>query len=318
MENQTQLLREKHPFNLYPEMQADEFALLLGDMEKNGYDETKPVILYESKILDGWHRYKAAKETNKQAKYESFKGSELEALNYTMRSNFRRNLNASQRAAIATEYLPLLEMASKQRSIQNLKNQDSSEKGNVDSSVQGRSAQIAADLMGTNSKYVNEAAKLKNSDPKEFNKVKAGTKSLSRVKLEKEGKRLPKVPTGGNKLYKKVSESSNRNSPSPPSTPWKGPLSDAIAKHLDISSEFSESLESYMFRPGSDFLKAWTEYKEAMRKLRTWCVDKAGQCVHCKGTTEIFVDLHGDPLPENLGGFPVSCPYCMDGLAGEV
>ncbi|MBM9499713.1 hypothetical protein JWG44_05540 [Leptospira sp. 201903071] len=318
MENQTQILREKHPFNLYPEMQSDEYALLIEDMDKNGYDESKPVILYESKILDGWHRYKASKETNKQATYETFKGTDFEALNYTMRSNLRRNLNASQKAAIATEYLPLLEKAGKQRSIQNLKNQDSSEKSKDDSVVQGRSAQIAADLMGTNSKYVNEAAKLKSSDPKEFEKVKAGTKSLSRVKLEKEGKKLPKVPSGVKNNAKKALESSRSNSSNGSTSSWKGPLSETIAKHLDITNDFCGSLESYMFRPGTDFLKVWAEYKEAIRKLRTWCVDKASHCSKCKGTSIIYVDLHGEPMPESLGGSPTSCPFCMDGLAGEV
>ena len=94
---------EKHKYNIFPEASTDDFQLLLSDMEQNGYDKRFLIVLFEGEILDGWNRWKACKELDVVPITEVFYGTKSDAINYTMRSNKRRNLSSSQWAAIAVE-----------------------------------------------------------------------------------------------------------------------------------------------------------------------------------------------------------------------
>ena len=52
---------QHHPHaSIFPEMNSAEFDLLVEDIRANGV--RVPITLYEGKILDGRHRYKAAKK----------------------------------------------------------------------------------------------------------------------------------------------------------------------------------------------------------------------------------------------------------------
>lgn len=48
----------KHRFNIFPEMQADDYYRLVEDLSINGYDQKQPIYLYQDRILDGWNREK--------------------------------------------------------------------------------------------------------------------------------------------------------------------------------------------------------------------------------------------------------------------
>ena len=89
--------------NIYPEMQPDEFERLRTDIFTNGYDPKNPVWLFESEIIDGWNRYKACQALGITPTFKIFEGSTLDALQFLVRTNNRRDLNSSQRAAIAVE-----------------------------------------------------------------------------------------------------------------------------------------------------------------------------------------------------------------------
>ena len=52
---------EIHPAaSLFPPMSDEDFATLKADMQKNGYDPTWPLILYDGRLLDGRNRHRAA------------------------------------------------------------------------------------------------------------------------------------------------------------------------------------------------------------------------------------------------------------------
>jgi len=94
---------KKHKFNIFPEMQADDYERLKADIAANGYDESMPITVYQGDIIDGWNRYRACNELNTKPKIEQFAGSDTDAIEFVMRTNKRRNLNSSQWACIAAE-----------------------------------------------------------------------------------------------------------------------------------------------------------------------------------------------------------------------
>lgn len=94
---------KKHRFNIFPEMGASEYSELLADIKAHGFDHCQPVIIFQGEILDGWHRYMAATDAGVEHSTREFGGSDIEALEYVLRVNIRRNLTSQQRAALAVE-----------------------------------------------------------------------------------------------------------------------------------------------------------------------------------------------------------------------
>jgi hypothetical protein len=97
---------EQHPLGAcYPPLSADEFAKLKASLHDPG---TKPpAILFEGKILDGWHYYKACLEEGIAPKFETPKiTNPLEFV--THRNAGRRNLSVAARAEIAIKMANVL------------------------------------------------------------------------------------------------------------------------------------------------------------------------------------------------------------------
>lgn len=85
---------------LFPSMGGDEFAALVADIRANGLRH--PVVLYEGKVLDGWHRYRACNEAGVHPQIVAYKGSDPLAL-VLSENMHRRHLSSSQRALIVVE-----------------------------------------------------------------------------------------------------------------------------------------------------------------------------------------------------------------------
>jgi hypothetical protein len=85
----------KHKFNIFPEMNEEDYSRLKADIEANGYDETLPIWTFEEAILDGWNRQRACNELNIKPVYKQFEGSSTQAIEFVMRTNKRRNLTIS-------------------------------------------------------------------------------------------------------------------------------------------------------------------------------------------------------------------------------
>ena len=100
---------QRHKFNIFPEASKEDFERLVSDMRKSGYDESLPITIYQGDILDGWNRYRACVELGIQAATTAFDGTDADALDYTLRTNKRRNLSSSQWAAVAVEAEELLQ-----------------------------------------------------------------------------------------------------------------------------------------------------------------------------------------------------------------
>lgn len=65
---------ERHPFSArWPEMPGAEVDALANDIRENG--QIFPALLFEGKILDGWHRYLACVRADVPLKVETYRGN---------------------------------------------------------------------------------------------------------------------------------------------------------------------------------------------------------------------------------------------------
>lgn len=91
---------EQHPIALAlmpGGMDENEFSAFCADIEERGI--IMPVTLYEGKVLDGWHRYRAAKRTGSAPKFIKYEGSD--PAGYIASVNVhRRKLSSLQRALV--------------------------------------------------------------------------------------------------------------------------------------------------------------------------------------------------------------------------
>lgn len=173
---------EKHEYNIFPEMTEEKFKILLSDLSENGFDSNFPVYTYQNKILDGWNRFKACQKLNIHPEFVEFEGTDIEAIQFVMRTNKRRDLTSSQWACLAVEaeeIVSKIKEAARERQIRkpaDFVTQQIEE--------QKESAEIIADMFNTNRRYVREAEKLKTEKPEIFAKVKSGEKTLTKIKQE--------------------------------------------------------------------------------------------------------------------------------------
>ena len=87
-------------------MSEPEFAAFKEDIREHGQHE--PILLYEGKILDGLHRYRACQDLGREPRVVRFEGNPRAAASLVLGRNFhRRHLTTSQRALLAAEMCKL-------------------------------------------------------------------------------------------------------------------------------------------------------------------------------------------------------------------
>jgi hypothetical protein len=93
---------------MVPPMTAEEYAELKADIKAHGLIE--PITLYEGKILDGKHRYRACRELGLEIKTHTWRSTDELPLDYIISENIkRRHLTTGQKAALALELRPTIE-----------------------------------------------------------------------------------------------------------------------------------------------------------------------------------------------------------------
>lgn len=124
-----------HPAcTIFPPLSDDELQELADDIAANGL--RNPIVLYQSKILDGRNRYLACEIAGVEPRFTEFDGDD--PIGWVVSQNLlRRHLTASQKAVVALDLLPLLEKEAKQR-----QRQSNAYRGN------GQSAQKCANQKG--------------------------------------------------------------------------------------------------------------------------------------------------------------------------
>jgi len=162
---------EAHELALvFPPMSEPEFAAFKEDIREQGQQES--IILYEGKILDGLHRYRACRELGREPRVVRFEGNPRAAAQLVLGRNFhRRHLTTSQRALIAAEMCKLRP------------------RGNTGTSPYLTAAQ-ASTLMGVGQDLVKDAKHLLRSGDQELlRSVRDGVQSVSAAVQEKKKKK---------------------------------------------------------------------------------------------------------------------------------
>jgi len=160
--------------DIFPMMDGTDFDNLKKDLTDNGFDRTRPIILHDSKILDGRNRFKACIELNIKPSFEKFEGEE--PLKFVISTNLnRRHLTESQRACVSQDCLPFFEAEAKKREFGGIP---------VPNLEQGRSVEHAGKMFNVGKTYVSEAKKIKEVRPELFEEVKQGKRKLHEVFAE--------------------------------------------------------------------------------------------------------------------------------------
>lgn len=154
---------------VFPPMTEPEFAAFKEDIREHGQRE--PITLYEGKILDGLHRYRACQELGLEPRVVRFEGNPRAAAQLVLGRNFhRRHLTTSQRAMVAAEMCKLRP------------------RGNTGNSPYLTAAQASA-LMGVGEDLVRDAKHLlRQGDEDILRAVREGLQSVSAAVQEKKKK----------------------------------------------------------------------------------------------------------------------------------
>jgi ParB-like chromosome segregation protein Spo0J len=156
--------------NLFPLMEGEEFESLVASIRELGLHE--PIWLYEGKVLDGRNRYLACLEAGVEPKFQQYEGDDPLAFS-VLKNVHRRQLSASQRAAIAVDILPKLEAEARQRQLSKLKQNAKTVAEKIPERT-GNARDFAAQLLNVNPHYVSDAKRVKEVRPDLYEVMKAG------------------------------------------------------------------------------------------------------------------------------------------------
>lgn len=198
-----------HPLaEMFPAMSDAELAELAKDIEQNG--QLHPIRVIGDQIIDGCNRYRACQIAGVEPVVEEYEGSTDEEIliRYVMSCNIsRRQLTSSQRAMLAVELLPRLEAAARERQraagvfgaeggrghkkeetlieiIQEGFSEENGEQGEVGEKEDPHekpnptSIEKAAEITGTNSRYVAFGKEIEEKSPGLAAVVKSGVKTI--------------------------------------------------------------------------------------------------------------------------------------------
>jgi ParB-like chromosome segregation protein Spo0J len=180
-----------HPFaEFFPLIEGEAFEDLKKNIDQNGLIE--PIILHEGKILDGRNRYRALAASKKPILTIEWNGECGTPLGYVLAKNLqRRQLTSGQCSVLALDILPTLAAEAKKR--QQAHGGTSPGKGkntsgkNSASEPSGEAREQAAKLVGSNARYIQDAAKLQKDFPDLLEKVRKNELTLPAAMKEAKG-----------------------------------------------------------------------------------------------------------------------------------
>jgi len=165
---------ELHPYvELYPPMRSDEFERLKEDIRINGVKH--PIVVYNNLILDGRNRYNACKELGVVCPVTEWDNNGS-LLDYVISANSqRRDLTASQKAAVALLIKPLFAKEFKEHQRLGMSKLTDPEEA-------GTSRKYAAKVVGASDGYVGELESIKRVDETLFWRVHKGEITIQEAK----------------------------------------------------------------------------------------------------------------------------------------
>ncbi|MCA9300447.1 MAG: ParB N-terminal domain-containing protein, partial [Phycisphaerales bacterium] len=166
---------------IFPAINGEEFDQLVEDIRERGLLE--PIVLDgENRVLDGRNRLRACQAAGVEPQFTTYDGDD--PVGFVISMNIRRRqLTASQRAALAAELLPQFEDQAKDRQREHAGTAPGKGKNTQDKSdlSDGRAIAEAGRVLGVCATYVQKAKRLKMEAPGEFDAARGGSKSLRRA-----------------------------------------------------------------------------------------------------------------------------------------
>ncbi len=166
--------------SIFPMMGEDELENLAEDIKTNGLIDA--IWTYKGEIIDGRNRYLACQRVGETPRYQEWDGGSYEQLvAFVVALNLkRRHLTSSQRAMIATDIEERLAEAAKERMSAGGKVTTKQGKEKIPYPVQdqGQARDQAAEIAGTNPRYVQDAKKIKEEAPELVHEVESGKISI--------------------------------------------------------------------------------------------------------------------------------------------
>ncbi len=172
-----------HPVaNLFPEMDADDFAELVSDIKKHGVLEAIWVTAAQE-IIDGRHRYRACEQLGIECPTRTYKGDDPVAFVASLNIH-RRHMTKGELALAAARARQYYDEQARERQEDG---RESGGRGNKKNSVEnlppsldsGKSRDLAGKAFGVSGKYVDYATKvIENAVPEVVAAVEKGSMSI--------------------------------------------------------------------------------------------------------------------------------------------
>ncbi len=193
-----------HPAcELFPKLGDSDLHELANNIKENGLID--PIVLLDGKVLDGRNRLAACEIAGVTPRFKEFEG-EGSPLAWVVATNlYRRHLTPSQRAVVAFDLLPMLEVEAKERQRRSPGRGKKLAKPLATLSS-GKSSQFAAKIAKSNSAYVEKVKSISKKAPEIIAEVKSGRITLN------EAVRLSVVDP---KLRKKIINEAHKKSDQP-------------------------------------------------------------------------------------------------------
>jgi hypothetical protein len=146
--------------SLLPQMEQADFLELVADIRRHGLRE--PIWLFEGRIIDGRHRYRACLELGLTPQFREWSG-QGSLIEFVISMNLRRrHLTPTQRAVLANELKPKLADEARNR-----QGRRTDLDGNLGANMsQGKGDNFPADLQGSSGEAGQIAGRIANVSPR--------------------------------------------------------------------------------------------------------------------------------------------------------
>ena len=216
-----------HPIaDMFPMLRENELHDLAENIKSNGL--RVPVLICDGQLIDGRNRLEACRRAGIHARAEIL-SPKTDITNMIVSLNImRRQMTSSQRAALAVAILPELREKAEERM-----------KSGKTSSENGEAASQAANIFKTNSKYVTQAEKLRETNEELFKDVVSGKINLSAAI--------------------KASNKPDTEEPKPPVTSWPVIVEKLLELCRPDNFDSIQSIANEAHGAPSKFLQKWCQ-----------------------------------------------------------
>lgn len=181
-----------HPAaEIFPMLSDVEIRDLAKDISERGLQNH--IITHEGQLLDGRNRLAACILAGIEPKSMEYGGDS--PVGFVISANLRRRqLDPSQRAAVAVEIEPMFAKEAKERKVLNGGDRKS-EVANLRPPVknQGKASEQAAAVVSVSPRMVQEAKAIKKSNPEAFERIKSGAVTVHEAKKEIRGEEIKEI-----------------------------------------------------------------------------------------------------------------------------